>query len=278
MRSIHVWSFNDWRLAARQCLSAGVDPADVNFVDGHQTQALLEFEAASRAGVRIDVPGKVDAIARMQVPRSFLKLARFVACHRHPCRYQTLYRLLWRLTQGEKDLLQIITDDDVHRVRQWNRQVRRDAHKMKAFVRFRKCRQSSQHQREWFIAWYRPDHRIVPLVASFFAERFATMCWSILCPDESVYWDQQHLRFGPGLPREAAPQNDELERLWLTYYRATFNPARVKLSAMKAEMPVRYWSTLVETEAIGQLVDEAPERLAAMLRAGRRGDGKNSQS
>jgi DNA polymerase len=91
------------------------------------------------------------------------------------------------------------------------------------------------------------------------------MKWSILTPDESVSWDLRQLVFGPGLPRDAAPQADELERMWLTYYGATFNPARVKLKAMRAEMPLRHWPTLPETQVIHRLLDEAPQRVAEMV-------------
>jgi DNA polymerase len=134
---------------------------------------------------------------------------------------------------------------------------------MKAFVRFRRCDRNGD---EWFIAWHRPDHRIVQLVAPFLADRFSSMRWSILTPDECVSWDLHQLRFCPGTGREAAPQADELERFWLSYYRATFNPARVKLKAMRAEMPVRHWPTLPETRMIDELIDQAPQRVAEMGR------------
>jgi DNA polymerase len=171
--------------------------------------------------------------------------------------------MLWRLTHGESELLEVATDDDVHLARTWQKQVSRDAHKMKAFVRFRCCDRKGD---EWFIAWHRPDHRIVQLVAPFFADRFSSMRWSILTPDESVSWDLHQLRYGPGTGREAAPHADELEEIWLSYYSATFNPARVKLKAMRAEMPARHWPTLPETRIIGELIDQAPQRAAEMGR------------
>jgi DNA polymerase len=199
------------------------------------------------------------------VSAAFLKLARSVACHRDPRRWDLLYRLLWRLTHDEPRLLEVVTDDDVYRTRTWEKQVRRDAHKMRAFVRFRRCERDGQ---PWYIAWHRPDHRVVRTVAPFFADRFSSMKWSILTPDESVSWDLQQLVFGPGMPRDAAPQADELESMWLTYYGSTFNPARVKLAAMRAEMPVRHWPTLPETQVIGRLLDEAPQRVAEMVAYG----------
>jgi hypothetical protein len=79
---------------------------------------------------------------------------------------------------------------------------------------------SSEEECEHFIAWYQPDHRILPLVAPFFAERFAIMRWTILTPDAGVSWNpiSKQLAFAPGLPRESAPDEDELEALWRIYY------------------------------------------------------------
>jgi uracil-DNA glycosylase len=70
----------------------------------------------------------------------------------------------------------------------------------------------------------------------------------------------------PGtLPRSAAPDGDALEALWRTYYASTFNPARVRTNAMRAEMPVRYWRNLPEAAQIGELVRDAPTRVKRMV-------------
>ena len=75
---------------------------------------------------------------------------------------------------------------------------------------------------EQFVAWHRPDHFILPLVAPFFADRFATMRWTILTPDASVAWDLKQLSYGPGVPASQAPQGDDLEAFWKTYYASIF--------------------------------------------------------
>src|SRR6185437_5613799 len=70
------------------------------------------------------------------VPARFIELAQTTILHRDPERFALLYRLLWRLRMNH-DLLDIVTDPDVVRVREMVRAVRRDEHKMHAFVRFR---------------------------------------------------------------------------------------------------------------------------------------------
>ena len=69
------------------------------------------------------------------------------------------------------------------------------------------------------------------------------MRWTILTPDTSVSWDGVEACFLPGVPRSAAPSADELEDLWRTYYASIFNPARLKLNHMRAEMPRKHWAT-----------------------------------
>ena len=164
-------------------------------------------------------------------------------------------------------------------------QVRRDLHKMHAFVRFRKIEDDrmddsnpflphvddhapdAPEKHEHFIAWYQPDHRILRLAAPFFAERFAIMRWSILTPDESVAWDPaaKQLAWFEGLPRESAPADDELEALWRTYYGSIFNPARLNPQTMRSEMPVRYWKNLPEVSLLPSLITKSAERVGTMV-------------
>ena len=102
------------------------------------------------------------------------------------------------------------------------------------------------------------------LAAPFFARRFPGMRWAILTPDESVVWDLHELTYGPGHVRGDAPQHDDLEELFGTYWRSIYNPARINLAAMKKEMPVRHWATIPETASIPELVRESVSRVRVM--------------
>ena len=59
-------------------------------------------------------------------------------CHRDPERHALLYAAVWRTLHGERQLLEIATDPLVHRLERMAKSVRRDLHKMHAFVRFRR--------------------------------------------------------------------------------------------------------------------------------------------
>jgi DNA polymerase len=163
---------------------------------------------------------------------------------------------------GEKQLLQIEVDPDMFRLRAMERQVRKAAYRMDAFVRFR-CVQSDDG--EQYVAWHRPDHPVLRLAAPSFVSRFRSLRWSIFTPDLSAHWDRKRLRFGPGIPREVGPSEDDVAELWRTYYRSVFNPARLKITAMKAQMPVRHWHQLPEASIIAELINTAPTRVEQMI-------------
>src|SRR3954454_13278873 len=248
MTFVPVEDFETWRSAARKLLAGDIRPGEVTWSRGL-------FDGP------LDVP---STNATSTVPQDFLELAKTVAMHRDEGRWDLLYRVLYRVTHGERNLLKIDIDEDVRELNLMAKAVARDMHKMKAFVRFRRVEGSNPEQ---LVAWHKPDHHIVEALAPWFADRFGAMHWSILTPDRSAHWDSEKLTFGPGVPRSEAPANDTLEDLWRDYYASIFNPARVKVKAMKAEMPVRHWATLPEAQIIPSLLAKAEGRVTEMARS-----------
>lgn len=274
MQTIRLTSptdLDEWRARARELLLAAVPPESTTWTVGEEMGlfAVEPLAAPPNAG------------PPPSVPREFLGLAEAVLCHRDPQRFALLYRMLWRLAHGERDLLERRTDDDVLRAINAVKSVRRDSHKMKAFVRFREVRLAVRPlppageglvgdvaaPESVFIAWFEPEHYIVERVAPFFVRRFAGMRWSILTPYRSAHWNGNELSFAKGARKADAPGGDVLEDLWRTYYSSIFNPARLKLKAMKSEMPVKYWKNLPEAAVISTLVREARPRMDDMITA-----------
>jgi DNA polymerase len=245
--SVSAADFAEWREASRKLLASEIAPDQVSWGGGLFDASLPEQSQQTKFGV----------------PQEFLKAAEIVSLHRDESRWALLYRILYRLTNGERNLLRIDIDDDVRQLRLMQKAVTRDMHKMTAFVRFRRVAGSEP---EHFVAWHRPDHHIVKRMAPWFAERFGSMHWSILTPDASAHWDTEKLTFGPGVARSQAPAEDELEDLWRDYYASVFNPARVKVKAMRAEMPVRHWATLPEAQIIPDLLAKADTRVLDMAK------------
>lgn len=249
-----------WRGAARRLIAAQVPPDRVAWrVAG--APAIGDLFTSPEHPLPVPHP---DALPP-RVPRAFPDLARKAALHCDPERFGLLYRLLWRL-QAMRRLLDDATDDDVRAVEALAREVRRDIHKMRAFLRFREVPEDGGQSR--YVAWFEPVHHIVRANAAFFVDRFAVMRWSILTPRGSLHWDGKMLREGPPARREDAPAMDAAEDLWRSYYASIFNPARLKVSAMLKEMPRRYWKNMPEAALIPELIAGAQAREAAMVEAG----------
>ncbi|MEO0690192.1 MAG: UdgX family uracil-DNA binding protein, partial [Pseudomonadota bacterium] len=222
-------------------------------------------EGPSRGERRLPVPGE-DA-RQVRASKRFMSLARNAALHSDPERFSLLYRLLWRL-QSNSRCMEDKADADVRRVEELDKSVRRDSHKMHAFVRFREVTDDSGA--EHYVAWFEPDHHIVRANAGFFMRRFANMNWSILTPRGCLHWDGTTMRESGPARREDAPSGDPVEALWKSYYSSIFNPARLKVGAMLAEMPKKYWKNMPEAELIPELIAGAQAREAGMVAAGAR--------
>jgi DNA polymerase len=259
--------FEGFRMAARSLLARGCAPDMVEWDDGDAPGGGL-LQAALAAEDAGGLPAPDATAPRPHVPAEFLALCASVALHADPARFALMYRLLWRLAR-EPGLRHDPLDAQMMRARQMAGAVRRDIHKMRAFVRFRPVEsgQGTTH-----VAWFEPEHHIVEANAPFFARRFANMRWAILTPRCSVQWlpegaGRGRLETGPGARREEAPGADDGEALWLTYYSRIFNPARLKMGMMQKEMPRKYWKNLPEAELIGTLAAQAETLTGSMIEA-----------
>ena len=245
--------FPGWRDHARRLAQAGVSPAEVKWRVKGEAADLIEDD-------QTPLP-EAEQPRELRVSRRFMDLAELVACHRDANRFALLYRVLTRL-QDQPKLMEIDTDDDVYRIDRMARSVRRDIHKMTAFVRFKEVQTESGPA---YLAWFEPDHHIVDRATSFFVNRFATMRWTIITPERSVSWDLETVTQGPGGSRTDVPEEDATDDAWRTYYANIFNPARLHVDAMKREMPVKYWKNLPEARLIAPLIRSAGEKEAAMI-------------
>jgi DNA polymerase len=244
MRTIALQALNDfdeWRKAARSLLQAGIAPEDVEWRDPASDVGLFGEDSVAARGEQ-----PVGS-----VPPAFIELARTAIANSDPERFALLYRLLWRL-QADRTIMEVSSDPDVARLVRLASAVRRDSHKMKAFVRFKSIIDDSGLER--FAAWFEPEHYCLEMTAPFFVRRFDGMIWAIVTPYASAFWDGESLAFGPGGQKSDVPEDDAVEADWKTYFSSIFNPARLKVAMMKSEMPVKYWRNLPEAELIGPLI------------------------
>jgi len=246
----HVVDFEGWRTGARSLALSGIAPEQTLWAVEEASDLFAEpADAAAPAGT-------------LNVPRALIPLAETAIQARDPERFALLYTLLWRLHRGERQLLEDAADPLVQRITRLVQSVRRDTHKMRAFVRFREVAEAGATRH---VAWFEPEHYIVEANAAFFIRRFATMTWSILTPYRSAHWDGETLRLGAGASAADVPDDDHLEAYWRAYFSSIFNPARLKISAMTSEMPKKYWRNLPEAAAIPGLIRDARARTDDMV-------------
>ena len=266
MRWRVVYDANDAPATLRalsSLLACGAEPHDVAWRDRSEGQGdLLGDDAASRAAG--PPPESVPLRAwRSRLPAEAMELAHTVAQHAHPERFRRLHELALDVA-AQPGRWHDALDPRRLALERMAREVRREIHKMHAFVRFRQIEDGPGGDTR-YVAWFEPVHHIVRAAAPFFARRFAAMRWAILTPRLCVQWDREGLAFSPGVDRSLAPPPDAGEALWLDYYRSIFNPSRLKTAAMLREMPRRYWRNLPETQAITELIQTAPQRSARMV-------------
>jgi DNA polymerase len=237
--------FEGWRDAARDLAEAGVPASAIVWqVEGADCDLFGEDTEPPPA-------------PSFPVPRAFVDLAKDVVCHSDLERFALLYTMLLRL-KATRRALDDEADPLVRRLQGLAKAVRRDVHKMHAFVRFREIE-------DRFVAFFEPEHHIVRRAASFFVNRFTNMRWAILTPELSIHWDGHALTEGPGATRAEAPSGDALEETWRTYYASIFNPARLKVGAMLKEMPKKYWRNMPETSLVQPLIAGARSRELEMI-------------
>jgi probable DNA metabolism protein len=256
--------FEGWRDGARALAQTRVPASEIVWQVGEAPADLFGDEAVLAPA----------APAPFRVPRAFLDLAQSVILHSDPQRFALLYTLLAGLIENPRRV-EDRADSLVRRLEDMAKAVRRDIHKMRAFVRFREVQDDAGPR---YVAWFEPEHHIVRTNARFFVERFANMRWSILTPELSLHWDGATLKEGPGATRADAPGDDPVEDVWKTYYASIFNPARLKTHAMLKEMPRKYWKNMPETALVKELVAGARARETSMVQTARTAIGGNVEA
>lgn len=136
---------------------------------------------------------------------------------------------------------------------------------MKAFVRFRELPQADDERRR-FSAWFEPNQRIEETIAPFFTNRFGDMDWLIETPEASALFKNGKTKLSAQANKKRSAA-DDIEMLWTTYYANIFNPGRLKINAMTAEMPKKYWRNLPEAALTPSLITSADKCVEDMRQA-----------
>lgn len=254
----------DWagfRSLARHLVAHAVPPQQVQWRVAGAAQDGL-FDSAT-----VLCASQLPAAPALGLPPGFAKVAASVALHDDAARFDRLYRWVWQLV-ADPALWQDTLWPERVQLERMAQAVRREIHKMHAFVRFTPVLDAGGQAGDIrHVAWFEPAHHVVAAAAPLFRGRFANLRWAILTPRCCVSWDGAQLQLSAGADPALRPPADAGQALWLAYYSATFNPARLNLAMLQKEMPQRYWPNLPEAQLIAPLAAAAAQRTHGMLAA-----------
>ena len=243
-------SFEGWRSEARRLLQAGIPPhaATWNIGDADTTPDLFHGCSA---------PNPLHS-ATLSIPRQLLDQLEVAARFRIDNRWALLYRILWRVSHGDRSAM-LAGDVDGSQLHRRIKAVYRETHHMHAFLRFRDMPEPGSSPA--FVAWHEPAHDILEMAVEHFAQRMGSSTWLIATPDGAASWDGEQIRFSkpcpPALAELARAIAETDDSLWLAYYRSTFNPARLNKECLERNLPIRFWKHLPEGQEIPRLMSDA---------------------
>jgi probable DNA metabolism protein len=140
----------------------------------------------------------------------------------------------------------------VMRVSEMVRMVRREKHRMEAFVRFQKLKDGT------FYATVEPDFNVLPLLIRHFKSRYADQKWIIydLKRNYGLLYDLHDTQFitldfatsaKPGEATAAFEEDEEIyQHLWKNYFHSVNIASRKNTKLHVRHIPKRYWKHLTE--------------------------------
>ncbi len=207
---------------------------------------------------------------RAKVPAALLSQLEQASRYRGEQRWNLLYEVLWRVAHGDRTAM-LAGDRLGSELQRRIKQVTREAHHLHAFVRFVPLPEElAEHLQLDLVAYHEPAHDILHSASAHFADRLGRLRWLIATPQDGIRFDGQSFDYQRQCPEPwrqwARNAEDPGAELWRTYYRHTFNPARLNPDALRLHMPGRFWRHLPE----GMLIPQ----LEGLARQGKQRDGQ----
>lgn len=158
------------------------------------------------------------------------------------------------------DISRNFADPDVLTVTNIARRVLHEQLRMKQFIRFQKAKDGT------YLAVVAPDHNVLPLITDHFSDRFNDQPWLIYDTKRHYgfhYDDQQVIRItfedegavpfdltNGKLQTDVLSSDDQLlQDLWRTYFKAICIKERMNPRKQLKDMPRRYWKYMTEKQS-----------------------------
>ena len=155
------------------------------------------------------------------------------------------------------DISKNFADSDVLTVTNIARRVLHEQLRMKQFIRFQKAKDGT------YLAVVSPDHNVLPIIIDHFQDRFNDQPWLIYDAKRhyGFYYDGQTairitfedeasvpFNLSDGKLNEDVLSSDDqlLQNLWRTYFKAICIKERMNPRKQLQDMPRRYWKYMTE--------------------------------
>lgn len=165
------------------------------------------------------------------------------------------FNIICQIFLGKTNILGNYGNEEVLYFKQTLKKVSRERHRMKAFIRF------SRSSDGLFFAVIEPDFNVLPLIATFFKNRYADQKWLIYDVKRKygLLYDKENVMEVKLSPEEkhalttdtviTLDEKDEhFQNLWKRYYQSTNIEARRNMKLHLQYVPKRYWKYLVEKQ------------------------------
>ena len=166
---------------------------------------------------------------------------------------------IFRQPAGTTGIERNYADTDVLTVTNIARRVLHEQLRMKQFIRFQKAKDGT------YLAVVSPDHNVLPLITDHFSDRFNDQPWLIYDAKRhyGYYYDGKTViritfedetavpfNLENGKLNDEVLSNDDqlLQNLWRTYFKAICIKERMNPRKQLNDMPRRYWKYMTEKQ------------------------------
>ena len=170
-----------------------------------------------------------------------------------------LFHYIYKVFQ-QGDISRNFADPDVLSVTNIARKVLHEQLRMKQFIRFQKAKDGT------YLAVFSPDHNVLPIITDHFSDRFNDQPWLIYDAHRhyGFYYDGHAApiritfenEFAVPFSLENGKLNEDilssddqlLQNLWRTYFKAICIKERMNPCKQLKDMPRRYWKYMTEKQ------------------------------
>lgn len=238
-------SFEGFLCAVTDCLHAGEGQPEFEGGGDHLSFGLFAGEVREVATVR-----EAALTFRKKFVETVSREAFATARYAFHSRKMGIELLVWSYLvvglQVGKRLCAMLAEDPVHSVNRIARQVSREVHKYKGFVRFREV------EADFLYARIEPEADILAFIAPHFVERVGDRPWIIhdLCRHQAAVYDLTSWRLIRDIELTAEPTLSATEHdyavLWQSYFQHLAIAERHNPKLQQKHVPIRFRKHLTE--------------------------------